>query len=195
MIINKIIKLKNNKYQVYIDDEIYELDEESLIKFRIVLNKNIDDVILNELLIYNDMMVYYSKALNYQIKYQKSKKELYRYLEAKNLNSNSIELVITKLEEIGVVNDNKIIKQYIDSYIRKSNGINLIRNKLKEHLFDRDLIDKSLKEIDYELYNKYLDVIYNKAIKKYNNDKLSKLKVRRYLLSRGYLSFEIDELN
>jgi len=174
MIVRSLQKNKNNSYTATIDDRDYIFIEETILKYRLVENKEISKDDLDSAIEYNELMEFYSKALAYQIKYQKTESELYKYLFAKGISDNSINKIIDKLKEIKVLNDSKLIISYVDSLIRKYNGIHMIKQKLYQHGFERDLINDAINNIDYDLYYEYLNIIFNKTKNKYKDDPLIK---------------------
>lgn len=63
MEIQKYIKDKNNIYIVMIDDEEYKLYDDVIVKYNLLLNKNIDSKLLKEILTYNDEIKSYYMSI------------------------------------------------------------------------------------------------------------------------------------
>ena len=64
----KSIKKNKSKYEINIDDINYIFDEEIVVKYRLVTNKEIDDYTLNKAIKDNENINYYSKALTIRAK-------------------------------------------------------------------------------------------------------------------------------
>lgn len=196
MVIQDLKKTKD-KYVILIDNQEYHFNEETILKYRLVKGKNIADSILSDAIIYDEIMTHYSKALSYALKYQRTQRQMYDYLSGKNLSNHAIAEIIDKLVSVDAINDRKLIVGIIDSLIRKSNGILLIEHKLYEHKFSKELIDESLKKIDYNLYLQYLTKLFDKTKDKYkdNDMYIKNIKIKKYLLSRGYTYSDIDNIS
>lgn len=200
---NKIIvkSLKKNKkksyYDVVIEDKSYLFSEEIVIKYRLVENKEIDEKILKLAIKDNDLSKYYNMALNYAIRYGKSSNAVTDYLLEKGLSMNDSKKIVLELIDKKIINDNELIISITSSLVRNGNGALLIKNKLYEKGFSKELIDYAISNIDIEEYNNALISLYNKVKKKYQkyDEKLRKYKIKNYLLSRGYLSYDLDILD
>jgi len=199
MIIEDIKKIKNKKeYNVIINNNIYKFSENIIIEYNLYKNKEIDSNLLELCIKENNIDYYYNLALNYYYKYQKSSHEIKEYLSNKGLDSNNINLIINKLKDKKIINDDSIIDSLIYSLIRNYNGILMIKEKLKAKGFDYNLINNKLNEIDYELYYEYLNKLYLKIKDKYNkesNDYIRINKIKKYLYQRGYTQSDINEIN
>lgn len=196
MIISDISYDKKNKnYKISIDNNIYTFSEDIMVEYNIYKGKEIDKEFLNKAIESEEINDYYQKALNYSIRYFKGKTETKRYLLDKGLNVNDANKIIEKLEEKGIINDNKIIESLIYSYIKAGSGRYKIINKLKEKGFNEKDINQGMLNMDFDLYNESLNKMYNKAIKKYekeNDSYIRKNKIKAYLINHG---FGIDEIN
>ncbi|MGM9969603.1 MAG: regulatory protein RecX [Anaeroplasma sp.] len=188
MIIDNVKKISQGKYQVVIGNSIYEFDEDVVLKYCLFNNNEVTEEVINNALIENNTMVYYHKALDYLIKYSRTEKQIIEYLACKGLDKNSIDIIIKKLKKVGMINDKNLIKDFVNQYVRKGYGRLLIKEKLYLKGFDKKLINDELENIDEEEYSLALKNIYNKSLKKYDN----LFKLKKYLLSRGYLLSEID---
>ena len=200
---NKIIvkSLKKNKkksyYDVVIENKNYLFSEEIVVKYRLVENKEIDENILKLAIKDNDLSKYYDMALNYAIRYGKGSNAVTDYLLDKGLSINDSKKIVLELIDKKVINDNELIISITSSLVRNGNGTLLIKNKLYEKGFSKELIDYAISNIDIEEYNNALIRLYNKIKNKYQkyDEKIRKYKIKNYLLSRGYLSYDLDILD
>lgn len=198
MIVTNLKKLKNNNYLVTIDDEDYKFDEEIILNYRLVKGKELDEKTLKDAIIKNNIALYYNKTLNYVAKYQKGSNEIYDYLKKYELDDKDIYFIINKLKSIKLIDDNKLINNLVSSLVRNANGINMIREKLYQKKFNSSLIDEALKAIDYDEYYEALNKLVIKSKEKYKkeeNDYKRLIKIKNYLLQRGYTYSDIENID
>lgn len=196
MIVNDLKIYKNKDYLVIIDNNEYILDEEIIIEYRLVKNKEIENTLLSEILEKNNVSKLYKKALAYSLKYNKNKAQIYDYLINKGANNKEAAYIIEKLICIKAINDNSLINNLITSLIKKGNGKLLIEKKLYEKQFSKELIDDALNNINYDEYFNQLNNLYEKIKSKYDdeNSYVRINKIKKYLLSRGYTYSDLDNL-
>ena len=191
----KIISLTKNKnglYDVLIDDEILTVDEETVLKYRLFKNNEID--VKDFDLIRHDDFVHKisNKMLEYRLKYNKSINEIKRHFLSKEIDENivcqAIELLISKK----LINDQELALMICTSLARNSNGILLIKEKLKQRLFTTDVINYALENILVDDIDYGKEKLIIKLEKKYlkEEDKIKKYKIKKQLYNHGY---KVDE--
>ena len=191
----KIISLTKNKnglYDVLIDDEILTVDEETVLKYRLFKNNEID--VKDFDLIRHDDFVYKisNKMLEYRLKYNKSINEIKRHFLSKEIDENivcqAIELLISKK----LINDQELALMICTSLARNSNGYYLIKEKLKQRLFNDNIINYALENLKIEDINYGKEKLVIKLEKKYlkEEDKIKKYKIKKQLYNHGY---KVDE--
>ena len=191
----KIISLTKNKnglYDVLIDDEILTVDEEIVLKYRLFKNNEID--VKDFDLIRHDDFVHKisNKMLEYRLKYNKSINEIKRHFLSKEIDENivcqAIELLISKK----LINDQELALMICTSLARNSNGILLIKEKLKQRLFTTDVINYALENILVDDIDYGKEKLIIKLEKKYlkEEDKIKKYKIKKQLYNHGY---KVDE--
>lgn len=194
MIVNDSKKDKKG-YLVTIDNKDYIIDEEIVIKYRLVKNKELEDNLLNKILHDNNMIIYYKKALNYSLKYNKNSAAIYDYLNKFEINNRDIAEIIDNLIKIHVLDDEKLILNTLDTLVRKGNGKLLIKEKLYNLKYREELITLALNKINYDDYFKALKKLYDKALIKYDKETdsyIKNMKIKKYLYQRGY---SLDDIN
>ena len=65
MEIIKYKKDKDNTYKVYIDDEIVILYDDVIVKYNLLVNKDLTDELYEEIMQYNNFLDGYYKAIKY----------------------------------------------------------------------------------------------------------------------------------
>ena len=165
MKILKYKKGKRNEYKILTDEKEYILYDDIIIKYELLLKKEISkkewDTILKE---NNTLKSYYEglKAINTKLR---SEKELRDILKKKGYQSSEIDYALKRLNEEGYLNH----KVYIEAYIHDALTLNIVgENKILKDLENLGFHNKEIKE---EL-DKIDKSIYNEKIKKYIDKKL-----------------------
>ena len=189
MIINKIKKLKDNKYKITIDNEDFITYDNVLLENELLYKKSIDKDMLKRIIDETRFYEIYNKTVKYILKKLRSKKEIIDYLNKNELKEEEIKKIVKKLENINLINDEKYAKSYINDQIYLSkNGINKIRQNLLSQNIPSNLIEKELANIDDSVLDERLERIVLKRIntnKKYSNNEL-KIKILNEIVSLGY---------
>lgn len=188
MKIEKYKFLKNNRYEVIIDNEKYILYEDIIINNGILLKKEISKKELDEFLKDNLFYEAYYKSLKYiSIKYRIDK-EIYKYL-SKDYDSNIINKVIDKLKKDGYINEVIYTKSYINDCINlKIVGPLKIKKDLIDLGVNIDIIEKELFTFNDQLIKEKVNKIINKEVKLNKNKSLYMLKnkISLKLMDLGY---------
>lgn len=189
MQINKIEKLKNNKYRMTIDDEKIVTFDNVILENNLLYKKTIDKELYDKII--NDTNYYniYNNTVKYILKKRRSEKEIINYLKKYIFNCDEINCIILKLKQINLIDDIAYCNAYINDNIYLSkNGI----NKIKSHLIDNEIpihiIEDSLDNIDLNIMDSRLEKIILKKIstnKKYSNSYL-KQKILNEMINLGY---------
>ena len=166
MKILKYKKGKKNEYKVQTDDKEYTLYDDIIIKYELLLKKEIDkkewDYILKEnhiLAAYYDCL----KAINTKLR---TAKELRTLLKKKDYQEKEIEYAIERLKTEGYLNH----KVYIEAYIHDALTLNIVGEskilKDLEHLgFTAKEIKEELDKVDSQIYLEKIEKYINKKLK------------------------------
>ena len=170
-------KVKKDIYNVVINDTIYEFNEDTVLKYRLVKGKEI--INLKEVLDYDNKIKYLAKIRNYVIKYPKSIYNLKEILISKYLGID-VNYIIDILIKEGFVDDKRYAKNKALSLISKKYGLNYIKNYLlyKEHI-SIDIVDEILESLDFK-------VDFNDLLNKLKKQKYDKQKAYNYLIRKGF---------
>lgn len=195
MKVTKFKKIKN-KYKVYFDNDTnLDLYEDTILKYDLLLKKDIDNKLLDEIVDYNNMEDIYFISIKYISIKIRSKKELYKYLKKKNYEDNDINTVINRLEKENIINDDIYVKSYIhDRFYLSSDGLLKIKYDLINMKIDESIINKYIEEIDREEVINKLDKLVDKKIKSIKNysGNVLKLKLLNYFNNLGYDKSDIE---
>lgn len=199
MEINKIKKLKNNKYKIYIDEDIIITYDNVIIENNLLYKKTIDKELYNKILNDTNYFDVYNKVVKYILKKRRSEKEINLYLIKAEVNSIDRNKIITKLKEINLINDIEYCKSYInDKLYLSKDGINKIKHNLINQNISNSIIENELKNIDMNIFNNRLEKLIIKKIK--SNKKYSinflKQKILNEMVNLGYSKRQVlDILN
>ena len=158
MKIIKYNKLKNNKYEIILENnEKIKVYEDIILKENLLWKKEIDNI--EELLNKNKNYEIFEISLKRLSNHVESIKGMMDYLTKKGYSNKSIKETVDKLVNKGYLNDKYYAKSYINNQINLSNDGPL---KIKKHLDNL--------EINEDDYSEYLDIdnsIWYERIKKY----------------------------
>ncbi len=191
MIVQKLAKKSNGKYEITIDSETYLFDEETVVKFRLVEGKELLNISIAEIQKMDQIEALIRSASSYAIKYAKSSNEVIAYLQKKGVSSYLARKVVTELQQRKMIQDEKLVVLLAASYARDSNGPMLIRLKLKRHLFPDDLIEEALVHLNAEDIEFGKSKLLKKALKQYEklDDYQKKMKIKDCFYRHGYIDF------
>ena len=146
MKIEKYIKRSSNCYEIILDDgNKILLHEELILKYELLLKKEIEYELINILLKEQNNYIAYDKAIKYIGKKMRSSFEVKEYLKKQEVESNIITDIIQKLENQGYLNDKEYVRCYLNDRINLSNdGPNKIINFLRLNKISDDIISSSI---------------------------------------------------
>lgn len=187
MEIKKFKKSKNNIYELELDNgSLVKLYDDVIVKYSLLINKKIDNKLLDEITKYNTSLDAYYLSLKYISKKLRCEKEIEKYLTKLEFNKDVIDKTISKLNKDGYLKHDIYIKSYINDIYNFNNygpdkiifnlrelGFNL--NEIEPYLEDKDFRSKAIKIIDKKV----------KANHKLSNYML-KQNISNYLINLGY---------
>ncbi len=176
MKIEKITKLKDNKYKLKIDGVDIITYDDVILNYNILYKKDIDDFLYNTIIKETSYYDIYNKALKYALKRVRSLKEMREYLDKEGLEDSSVGKILAKLVDLNIVNDLMYVRSYINDKVLLSNdGINKIRKHLIDSDIDIAIIDEEISKIDSNIIKEKLNKLVLKKINsnhKYSNKDL-----------------------
>lgn len=189
MIIEKIIKLKDNKYKIIIDDKEIITFDDVILENGLLHKKSIDNNMYINIINSTEYYNIYNKVVKYILKKRRSENEIKEYLNKQNLKQDDIDKMLKKLKDINLINDLEYTKAFINDkvYLSKS-GINKIRMELKNQDIPSHIIENELEKINEEVFDDRLEKMIVKKIKankKHSNNQL-KQKILNDMLNLGY---------
>lgn len=192
----KYKKLTGGKYKVTLDTMDIVLYEEVILKYNLLITKEIDPLEIEK--ISNDNMfyeIYYVaiKSINSRIK---SVYDIRMFLKKKEYPIDIIESVIDKLLEQGYLNDLIFTKSFINNQIvTTNNGPNKIKKELLDHRVDEKIIYNELESFTTDIQLEKIEKLINRFYKS-NHTRggfVLKKKITNDLLNYGYDMELIDK--
>jgi len=187
-------KKKNNIYEITLsNNEVYSLYDDVILKYELLLKKEINNLELKKILDDNKLQEGYYIALKYINIKLRTEQEIRKKLI--DFNSEVKNYVVDRLKKEGYINNELYIKSYINDEINfKLIGPNKIIFDLKKLGFIDDEINNYLETLDNNIWINKIDKFINKKINSNHNlsGMLLKQKIMTELTNRG---FEKDTIN
>lgn len=186
------IKLnKNGKYVVTIDNENYNLYQDTILKYLLFSKKEIDNTLFENIIKDNNFYDAYYKIIKFVSIRLRTENEIRKKLNTLFILKKDQDKIINKLKEQGYLNDELYIKSYINDKINLSlEGPEKVKRDLLKNGFKEEDILKYLclfEDINEERINK----IINKKLKANHNlsKKMFIVKVGNDLRNLGYTNY------
>lgn len=189
MKIRKFKKLKENKYEIEIDETKIVLYDDVIIKYNLLLKKDISKNEMDNVIKENDKQKSYYMALKFIGKRLRTEKEIMIYLKNKEVIDDDINYTISQLKKNNFINDKLYLESYInDQILLSNNGPYKIKNDLLKLNFLEEKIDFYLNNISSKEWLLKIEKTIKKraAINKKDSNKIFKEKTYHYLLNLGY---------
>lgn len=196
MKIIKYKKMSNGKYKVSTDNFDLVLYEEVILKYNLLITKEINPLDIDRISLDNEYYeVYYTTLNNIKSKFS-SVYDIKMLLLKKEFPNDLVESVIEKLINQGYLDDLSFTKAFINNKIITTNkGPNKIRAELLEHNVDCD-IEKELLIFDENTQLEKIEKLANRFYKSNRNKGGSVLrkKITTDLYNYGYDGNLIDKV-
>ena len=149
MEIRKFKKVGKNKYKILFDTEELTLYEDIILKYELLIKKEISLDDLDKIIKDNNDYDAYNMALNYIEVKMRNRKELYLYLSKKGFEKSLINETISKIEKLGLLDNKAYIKAYINDKVNLTlDGPYKIKKSLIDLDFNENDIDNYLNTFD-----------------------------------------------
>lgn len=195
--IMKIISYKkktSNLYEIALSvKRVLSLYDDVILKYELLLKKEINEKELNEIIEYNNKIESYMTALKYISSKLRTEKEIRTKLM--HYSKDAINYTIDRLTKEGYLNNDLYIKSYINDEVNlKFIGPNKILFNLKKLGFKNEEILNYLNTFDNEIW---LDKINKYVLKKVNSNHnlsglLLKQKLMQDLVNKGFYKEHIN---
>lgn len=163
----KYKKLANSRYKVYLEDN-HELllYEDVILKYNLLIRKDIDESLIIEMDKYNQECDVYYVGLNSIKNRFRSTYELKNILLKKEYPQDLVDKAIEKLTRQGYLNDRSFTKSFINNQIiTTNNGPFKIKRELLEKKIDESIIDEEIEVFTEEEQSLKIHKLIEKFIK------------------------------
>jgi regulatory protein len=198
IILDKIEKVKKNRYALYAQggSYLFDVDEDTLVHFALAKGQSYTQSEIAEIHRYDGFIRCLHQAYRYLERRPHLKKELERKLKKKDFSEYSITKTIDYLLEKRYLDDSDYIRRFISDQIRlKRNGFLLIKKKLMEKGANQEEAERILL-LDYteNLQISNAKALYEKkkAALKEEDPRKARQKLIRHLQQKGF-SWKIIE--
>jgi regulatory protein len=187
-------KKNKNRYNVFLDDgegENYgfSVDEAVLVEYRLRKNLELDDTQISTLIQKDTLYKSYTLAITFLSYRMRTKKEIYDYLEKKEVDEEQIHQVIEKLTEEKLVDDAQFANMFVSSRINTSTkGPRLIKKELMDKGVSENIASDAIRQFSYELqYEKAANWVEKKLSQNKKDSFRQQLnKLRANLMQKGF---------
>lgn len=188
MEIVKYEKKGNGNYLVYLSNGTkIKLNEEVILKYKLLYKKEIDEFLLSEIIQDNNNYDIYNKCVKYITVRLRSKKEIEEFMGRKNVSPEIIYEVIDKLTKNKLIDDEIFTKAFIADKIKFTTmGPIRISNELEKQGINPEIINKYIYDIPEDLINEKINKQIAKIIKSTKNKTYLKNKIYTNLTNLGY---------
>lgn len=190
--ITKYPKIKNYFKIIFDNDSVVLLDAETIVLFGLKKDLFVDENTFEKILKHNNSNRITSYAF-YLISHKMySRKSLTDKLLQKGFQIEDIEKTINRLCELNYINDENFAKELVKYLTSKGKGPFYIKNELKLHNIDKELITQLVDcEQENSAYLQIVDLIKKKYPKFDGNDKNEVRKIAMFFQRRGFCSQDI----
>lgn len=189
----KIIKYKKTtkgKYKIFLDDDSeLTLYEDVILKFELLLKKEITTSMILDVYNFNQECDVYYVALDSINRRFKSVYDTKEFLLKKDYPVEMIEKALDKLINQGYLNDRSFAKSYINNQIITTNkGPYKIRRELSEHRVDLNIVDEELVIFDCDTQIEKINKVASRLYKsnRSRGGAVLRKKIMSDLISLGY---------
>ena len=188
MEIVKYEKKGNSNYLIYLSDgRKIKINEEVILKYKLLYKKEIDEFLLSEIIQDNNNYDIYNKCVKYISVRIRSKYEIIEFMKRKGVSVELINEVVDKLIKNKLIDDDIYTKAYIHDKLQFSTmGPNRIKGELEKQGIDNNIISKYIYDIDDKLIDDKINKQINKIIKSTKNKSNIKNKIYMNLNNLGY---------
>jgi len=169
-------KRDKTRVNLYIDDEFFcglTLDE--VVRNRLAVGVDLTEAELANLSQSSDETKHFNKTLEYVLRSPKTEQQVKQYLYKKQLETQTINSIITRLKNLNYINDAEYAERYVQSKSTKY-GSRVIKQKLQVKGIKCDQIDAGDQtELARSLAEKYM-----------RSGQKNKQQLYRYLLAKGF---------
>jgi regulatory protein len=180
------LKRQGKNYKVETSIGEYRFSEDTIIRFLILKDKVFSKASFEDIISVENTNSLLNKTLNFLSYQQRSEGEIRKYL-AEKASGEEIELIISKLESMGYLNDEAFGENLLDYAQRTGKGPRYLEERMQNKGLSEELISKFVR-IYQEDEEEVLDLVIEKHLQKNKSFPIKKQKQKLYqkLLRDGF---------
>jgi len=194
-------KKHENRYNIFIKKDGKEhygfsVEEETIINEGIRKGQILDQTTIDALMKKDTLHKAYNRALGYLGHRMRSVKELRTYLIEKEVETEQIEIIINRLKEQKILDDQAFATAYVRTKIKTTfKGPAQLKRELIQKGIESAQIDQALLEYSETEQIKLIQKWLEKQLKKTKRDsyRLGQMKMKRQLIQKGFNQSVIDQ--
>jgi len=141
----KRIEVKKKRYLVHTESSSFLLDEETLLHFRLVVGKALDDLDLSAIQTYDDEIRGLHQAYHYLSFKPRSVSQMKEYLRTKEVHS--IDSIIATLKAKDYLNDEQTAQWILEQTLIQHKGANVAKQKMIQARIHPSIIERVLSSV------------------------------------------------
>ena len=167
-----------NKYIIHTYSDEYELDEDTIVKYRILKGACFEEKQFEEILNEVKINLNFSKVLHYLSYGSRSYEEIRSYLKQKavDLKEEDINKILDKLSSFGYIDDQKLAYDLFNYYKENKKGPKYIEQKLMQRKVPSSCIMNAKKEYTSDEEKENMNSIFLKLKDSQSNKPITKQK-------------------
>ncbi len=187
--ITKLERQKHNanRISIFVDGQYsFSVSDELAALYRLAAGMQLENAFLSRLMEEDESKRALSASFMHLSHSEKSEKQMRDFLAKKEFSQTAIQQAITRLQELGYLNDAALAENFISG--SKTLGRRAIEYKLREKGIDYEIIQNSLKALDEEDQFTCAKALAEKQAERYRKaeGKLRRQKIRDFLARRGF---------
>jgi len=192
----KYQKLKLNEYKIITDKDEYKLYDDIIIKYELLLKKEIGEEEIKKIVEENNSLKAYYTALRLISVRLRTDRELNVLLNKKGYSNYEIDYAIKRLNKEDYLNHNTYIEAYIHDRLNLYvEGENKIATDLIKLGFKIEEVLPFLDKIDKQIFREKIEKYITKKVKSNRKSALEfKRKTLNELINKGFSKLDINEI-
>lgn len=190
------LRRDGNNYILNINSNDYVVNEDLIVKYRLLPDKEIDENILEEIILQNNNMKLYMKCVKLINTKLRSTTEIRKYLLKQNLELSDANYLVNELISNKLLDDKKYAIAFINDRVNLStDGYYKIKKHLVSLKIDEELWIEYLDEIPMSVWQEKCNKLISKKMKTLKPASINqtKKKLEQYLINLGFGKETISE--
>ena len=151
-------KKRQNRFNLFLDGQFsLSISQETLVRYHVKVGQQLDQPLLEEIVKGEQYAALFNRALHFLSYRPRSEKEVRDFLkritkrESDSIHAVVVESVMSKLAEIGQVDDLAFAKWFVESRLRaRPKGVRLLKMELAQKGVDREVVDEAVSIVQKE---------------------------------------------